>query len=100
MAAVLVLTVVVLLVLLLVVEVEDEVVVEGVVAVQESVVQTCWPTELQTQVLQSTVVREPGVQPPDWVVVTGAWLVVLVVLVVPEPEEEQEEGQVPSLPVT
>lgn len=59
---------------------------------------TCWPTELQTQVLQSTVVRTPGVQPelepepepepepelePD-----------------PEPETAQEAGQVPSLPGT
>jgi len=47
------------------------------------VVQTCWPRELQTQVLQSTVEIVPGVQTPvDPVVVVVVVVVVEVVLVV------------------
>jgi len=61
-------------------------VVEGVVPVQVSVVQTCWPTELQTQVLQSTELRVPGTQSPGWLVV--------------EETELQSAGHVPSLPGT
>jgi len=68
-----------------VVEVVVVVVVVVVVPVQVLVVQTAWPRELQTQVLQSTVKEEPGVQgeeePPD-----------------PPPTTGQVEGQNPSDP--
>jgi len=80
--------VVVVVVVVVVVEaVVEEVVVVVVVPVQVLVVHTASPSELQTQVLQSTVKEEPGVQgEPE-----------------PEPEPEppatgQEEGQVPSEP--
>lgn len=65
----------------LAVVVEVVVVVVVVVVVQVRVVQTsCW-AELQTQVLQSTMDRAPGVQVP------GAWVVVVVVVVVVTGEE-------------
>ena len=75
--------------MVVVVEEEEEVVVVGVVVpVQELVVQTASPRELQTQVLQSTVKEVPGVQgeevePPELPPTTG-----------------QEEGQNPSDPAT
>jgi len=49
---------------------------------QVLVVHTWTPTELQTQVLQSTVVREPGVQREAWVVVVVVVVVVVTVVVV------------------
>jgi len=62
----------VVVVVVVVVEVEEVVVVvvvEVEAPVQVLVVQTAWPRELQTQVLQSTVKEEPGVQgeeePPE-----------------------------------
>jgi len=79
----------VVLVVLVVVVVVLEVVPE-VVPLQSIVVQTAWPRELHTQVLQSMVKVLPGVQEED-----------------PEPEPEpelpstgQEAGQVPSEPGT
>jgi len=81
----------VVLVVLVVVVVVLEVVPE-VVPLQSIVVQTAWPRELHTQVLQSMVKVLPGVQEVE-----------------PEPEPEpepelpstgQEAGQVPSEPGT
>jgi len=52
---------------------------------QVRVLQTYWPLELHTQVLQSTVVNVPGVQLVDtWVVVVVTVVVVVVVVVVVE----------------
>jgi len=79
--------VVVVVVVVVVLEVVPE-----VVPLQSIVVQTAWPRELHTQVLQSMVKVLPGVQEED-----------------PEPEPEpepelpstgQEAGQVPSEPGT
>jgi len=71
---------VVVVVVTVVVVVEEVVVVVVVVVVEQTlVVQTFTPEELQTQVLQSTVLRAPGVQE-----LGGAAVVVVVVVVVPE----------------
>ena len=86
------------------VQVEGVVVVMGVgvvvvvVVVQVVVVQTAWPREEQTHVLQSCRKVVPGVQVEGEVVVVGVTVVVVVVVVVVVEVEEQVEGQKPYSP--
>jgi len=101
-AAVVVDVVVVLLVVVdvVVVAVVELEVVDVVVLEHVSVVQTCCPSELQTQVLHSTVLSCPGVQLLEVLEVVLEVVGAVVVEVVEVEVESHDAGQVPSLPAT